>query len=118
MNAVIWHNPRCGTSRKTLALLRERGVEPEVRLYLTDPPTAEELEAVLDLLGLEPPGLVRRKEAVYKQLGLGSDTSREAFVRAMVENPILIERPVVLVDGRAALGRPPESVLAILPGDA
>lgn len=114
MEATIWHNPRCGKSRETLALVREHGADPTVREYLKDPPDAAELERVLGLLGLEPRQLMRTKEAVYKELGLATVTDRAALVQAMVDNPILIERPIVIAGGRAALGRPPEAALAVL----
>jgi arsenate reductase len=111
---TIWHNPRCGKSRQTLSLLRERGVDPTIREYLKDTPDASEIERVLSLLRVEPRALMRTKEDVYKQLGLADVTDPTALIRAMVEHPILIERPVVIHDGKAALGRPPEAVLSIL----
>lgn len=106
---TIWHNPRCSKSRQTLQLLRDRGVEPEVRLYLEDPPTVAELRETIGLLGVEPRGLVRTGEAAFKELAPDAD-----LVQAMHEHPILIERPVVLANGKAAIGRPPENVLEIL----
>jgi arsenate reductase len=110
---TIWHNPRCTKSRQTLKLLEERGVEPDVILYLQDPPSADELERVLGALGMEPQELMRKKEA--REAGLHkADLDRRALVEAMVEHPIVIERPVVLKGKRAALGRPPEDVLRIL----
>lgn len=113
---VIWHNPRCSKSREALALLRGRGIEPEILPYLDAPPDAAEIGRVLDLLGIEPRGLMRRKEPAYRAAGLDDPSlPREALVRALAENPSLIERPVVLAGGRAALGRPPEAVLSILP---
>ena len=112
---TIYHNPRCSKSRQTLSLLQEKGVEPEVVEYLKAPPTKETLTQLLEQLGLEPRELMRRKEAVYKELNLADpDLSRDALIAAMVENPILIERPIVSANGKAALGRPPESVLDIL----
>ncbi|MCY3754624.1 MAG: arsenate reductase (glutaredoxin) [Alphaproteobacteria bacterium] len=115
MTVTIWHNPRCSKSRQTLALLRERGIEPEIVEYLKTPPAAGELEAVLEKLGMEPRDLMRRKEAAYKEAGLGDPAlERRQLVEAMAAYPVLIERPVVLAGGKAALGRPPESVLAIL----
>ena len=115
MTVTIWHNPRCSKSRQTLALLRERGIEPEIVEYLKTPPAAGELEAVLEKLGMEPRGLMRRKEAAYKEAGLDDPAlGRRALVEAMTAHPVLIERPVVLAGDRAALGRPPENVLAIL----
>ncbi|MCG8563275.1 MAG: arsenate reductase (glutaredoxin) [Hyphomicrobiales bacterium] len=115
MSVTIYHNPRCSKSRQTLALLEERGADPQVIEYLKTPPTAAELKAVLKMLGMRPRDLMRRNEAPYKELGLGDDSlSDDALIEAMVENPILIERPVVVKDGRAAIGRPPESVVEIL----
>jgi len=115
VTVTIWHNPRCSKSRQTLELLRARGIEPEIVEYLQSPPPAAEIERVLGLLGMEPRDLVRRKEPAYAEAGLADQgLERGALVRAMVEHPILIERPVVLAGGRAALGRPPERVLEIL----
>ena len=109
---TIWHNPRCSKSRQTLALLRENGVEPQILRYLDDPPTAETLDHVLELLDMSPRDLIRRREAPYKELGLKDENkTRQELIDAMVANPKLIERPVVIAGGRAALGRPPESVL-------
>ena len=115
MSVTIYHNPRCSKSRQTLALLRDKGIEPEVVEYLQSPPKAAELKRILGLLGLGARALMRRKEAAYKELGLADEAlSEAALVKAMVENPILIERPIVLANGKAALGRPPEQVLEIL----
>ena len=111
----IFHNPRCSKSRQTLELLTERGVEPEIIRYLETPPTAQELEHILDLLGLEPRQLMRTKEPEYKALGLDNpELTRAQLIQAMVTTPKLIERPIVLANGKAAIGRPPESVLDIL----
>lgn len=115
MSVTIYHNPRCSKSRQTLELLRARGIEPRIVAYLETPPRADELARILDLLGLEPRQLMRRKEAAYRDNGLDdSGLSREALIAAMLAHPILIERPIVLADGKAALGRPPEKVLEIL----
>lgn len=115
MNVTILHNPRCSKSRQTLELLRQRGIEPTIVEYLKTPPDAAALEQILDRLGLEPRALMRKGEPVYRELGLDDPAlDRRALVAAMVANPILIERPVVLAGDRAALGRPPEAVLAIL----
>jgi arsenate reductase (glutaredoxin) len=115
MKVTIWHNPRCTTSRKTLDLLRARGIEPEVVEYLKTPPTAEELRDVLRRLGKGPREILRRKEAAYAAEGLDDPGTTDArIVEAMVRNPILIERPIVLAGKKAALGRPPEAVLEIL----
>ena len=115
MSVTIWHNPRCSKSRQTLQLIREQGIEPTVVEYLATPPSAEELDAALAKLGLEPRQLMRTKESVYRELSLDDETlSRTALVQAMVDNPMLIERPVVFRDERAAVGRPPENVLPLL----
>ncbi len=116
MHVVIYHNPRCSKSRQTLQLLRERGIEPEIIEYLKTPPDAKTLKKLLGMLGLSPRQLMRRKEAPYRELNLADESlSEEQLIQAMVENPILIERPIVVVDDkRAALGRPPEQVLEIL----
>ena len=110
---TIWHNPRCSKSRQTLALLEERGISPAVRLYLDDAPSTTEVTQVLSQLGIEPWELLRRGEKVFKDLGLGKDSADDALIEAMSANPILIERPIVIHDGGAALGRPPESVLGL-----
>ncbi len=114
VSVTIWHNPRCSKSRETLALLRERGVEPEIRLYLEDAPTEAELRAALAALGISAIGLVRRGEAAWKALGLGMDAGEAEIVAAMAAQPVLIERPVVFSGDRARLGRPPEAVLDLL----
>ena len=115
MSVTIYHNPRCSKSRETLALLRDHGVEPEVVEYLKDPPSAEVLSDLLTRLGLEPRALMRRKETEYAEMGLDDPSlSRDALIAAMVAHPRLIERPIVVKDGKAALGRPPHAVLEIL----
>lgn len=114
MSTIIYHNPRCSKSRQTLELLRARGIEPTVIEYLKTPPTAAELEKTLDLLGREPMELMRQGEAEFTMHVKDKGLSRDELIACMVAHPILIERPVVIHDGRAALGRPPETVLAIL----
>lgn len=115
MSVTIYHNPRCSKSRQTLELIRNKGIEPEVVEYLKSPPSAAELKQILAKLSMEPRDLMRRKEAPYAEKNLSdAGLSTDALVAAMVENPILIERPIVLSNGKAALGRPPESVLEIL----
>ena len=115
MSVKIIHNPHCSKSRATLQLLQDQGLEPEIQLYLESPPSTAELESILNLLGLQPRDLMRTGEAEYQQLGLADDTLSAAhLISAMVANPRLIERPIVLAYGKAALGRPPESVLEIL----
>ena len=113
MTTTIWHNPRCSKSRQTLALLEERGIGPAVRLYLDDAPSTTELAEVLNHLGIRPWELLRRGEKVFKELGLDKDSADKALIEAMSANPILIERPIVIHGGGAALGRPPESVLGL-----
>lgn len=115
MSVTIWHNPRCSKSRMTLGLLEERGIEPNIVTYLDTPPSVQELNDVLGLLGKSPRDLMRKGEAEYKEQGLdNADLSDAQLVEAMVATPKLIERPVVLANGKAAVGRPPESVLDIL----
>jgi arsenate reductase len=110
---TIYHNPRCSKSRQTLALLGEHGVEPEVIEYLETPPSAAELKQILSMLGIGPRDLLRRKEA--GEAGLNDPAmDDDALIEAMVANPIVIERPIVVNNGKAAVGRPPESVLDIL----
>lgn len=112
----IYHNPRCSKSRETLSLLKSNGVEPEVVLYLETPPDAETLKSLLSKLGFASAReLMRQKEDFYKELNLADAAlSEEQLIQAMVENPKLIERPIVLANGQARIGRPPESVLEIL----
>lgn len=115
MAVTIYHNPRCSKSRQTLDLLKNKGVEPDIVEYLKTPPDIPTLTGILDMLGLEPRDLMRRKEKEYKENGLDDPAlSREALIAAMVAHPKLIERPIVIKDGRAALGRPPEKVAEIL----
>jgi arsenate reductase len=113
--ATIYHNPRCSKSRQTLALLEERGVEPQVVKYLETPPDADTLRDVIEKLGISAHDLLRSKEAPYTELELASKKDdAEALIAAMVANPVLIERPIVVAGGKARIGRPPESVLEIL----
>lgn len=115
MSVTILHNPRCSKSRQTLALLEENGVQPTIVDYLKSPPSAGEIADILAKLGLEPRGLMRTKEAEYKEQGLDNPSlSRDQLIDAMVATPKLIERPVVLANDKAAIGRPPEQVLDIL----
>jgi len=115
MSLTIFHNPRCSKSRAALSLLEERGLAPKIVRYLDEPPDADTLESLLKLLGLEPRDLMRKKEPEYQALGLDDPSlTREALVAAMAAHPRLIERPIVIQDGRAVLGRPPERVLDIL----
>ncbi len=112
---TLYHNPRCSKSRQTLALLEERGLQPRIIRYLETPPDAETLDGLIDQLGLEPRQLMRTKEAPYQALDLGNPAlSRAELIDAMIAHPILIERPIAVANGKAAIGRPPESVLDIL----
>ena len=115
MAVTIYHNPRCSKSRQTLALLQERGIEPTIIEYLKTPPDAETLRRLLDALGMSPRELMRRKEKEYKELGLDDPSlSDDDLIRAMIEHPRLIERPIVVTDKGVAIGRPPENVLKVL----
>ncbi|MDT8424440.1 MAG: arsenate reductase (glutaredoxin) [Methyloprofundus sp.] len=115
MNVKIYHNPRCSKSRQTLQLLEEQGVQAEVVEYLKTPPTTDELDNILTLLDMQPRELMRKSEAEYKETGMDNpELDRSALIAGMVSSPKLIERPIVLANGKAAIGRPPESVLAIL----
>ena len=111
----IYHNPACGTSRKALAMIQDAGITPEIILYLKTPPNAAELTTLIALLGISPRALLRRKEVVYASLGLDDQgLSDAALIAAMAANPILIERPIVVTDDKAVLGRPLEAVAALL----
>ena len=115
MDVTIYHNPRCSKSRATLELLEARGIEPTIVEYLQTPPSRETLRDILSALGLSPMQLVRKKEACFEEAGLANpDASDDAVIEAMLAHPILIERPIVLANGKAAIGRPPEAVLEIL----
>lgn len=111
----MYHNPRCSKSRQTLTLLNDRDIEPEIIEYLKTPPDAHQLKKILQLLGLSPRDLMRTKEVEYKENNLDSKTlSDDQLIAALIKNPVLIERPIVLANGKAAIGRPPENVLEIL----
>ncbi|MFK8067685.1 MAG: arsenate reductase (glutaredoxin) [Gammaproteobacteria bacterium] len=115
MSVVIYHNSRCSKSRQTLALLEEKGIEPEIIEYLKTPPDAEAVRMLVYMLDISPRDLMRKGEKVYKENNLSDESlSADDLINAMVENPILIERPIVISNGKAAIGRPPESVLEIL----
>ncbi|MGC8336846.1 arsenate reductase (glutaredoxin) [Cronobacter sakazakii] len=115
-DVTIYHNPRCSKSRETLSLLTERGIEPDVVLYLETPPDAATIKTLLNQLGFsQARELMRTKEDLYKTLNMADPSlSEEALIQAMVDNPKLIERPIVISHGKARLGRPPEQVLEIL----
>jgi arsenate reductase len=114
-DVTIYHNPRCSKSRQTLAILEEHGIVPNVVEYLSSPPDAATLQSILAMLKLAPRELMRTKEAAYKENDLGNDALSEGeLIQAMIANPILIERPIVVKGNQAVLGRPPENVSALL----
>jgi len=115
MAVTLYHNPKCSKSRQTLQLLEERNIKPEIIEYLKDPPTVDHLRHILKLLGRGPRDLMRKKEDEYKEFNLDNPSiSEDELLEFMVNHPVLIERPIVLTNGKAALGRPPENVLEIL----
>lgn len=115
MTTTIYHNPRCSKSRQTLQMLQERDLDLNIVTYLDTPPDAATLDQILKLLGLQPRQLMRRQQAEYKALGLDDESlSRAELIDAMIANPILIERPIVLHNGKAAIGRPLQQVEDIL----
>lgn len=112
---TIYHNPRCSKSRQTLQLVRDSGDEPRVIEYLKTPPSAAELDGILRKLKLEPHELMRQKEAVFSELDLKQRSlSRDEAIAVMIENPVLIERPIVVKGSQAVVGRPPENVQELL----
>jgi len=114
-NITIYYNPRCGKSRATLELLREQGYEPHIVNYLNNPPSEKMLSSILKLLGMEPRELMRKKEVEYTLARLDDPSlTRKELIKALHDHPRLMERPIVLANGKAALGRPPLSVLEIL----
>jgi arsenate reductase (glutaredoxin) len=116
MSVILYHNTKCSKSCQTLDLLRERGIMPDIIEYLKSPPNAEKLQEILNLLDLMPRDLMRMKEDVYAKFGLDDPSlSKAELIDFMVKYPILIERPILLANGKAAIGRPPEKVLEILP---
>ena len=116
MTLTILHNPRCSKSRQTLALIEDAGITPNVVKYLDNPPTKAELETILEKLGFETPQeLMRKGESIYKELNLKNEMNVDTLLDAMVAHPKLIERPIVLSNNQAILGRPPENVNKLLP---
>lgn len=113
MSVTMYHNPRCNTSRRTLALLREKGVEPKIIEYLKTPYTASMLKKLLGQLKMPASAIVRKKDAAAAGID-PTALSEEELIAAMVDNPIIVERPIVVSGGKAALGRPPEAVLRVL----
>ena len=111
---TIYHNPRCRKSREALALISEQSSEIEIVEYLKEPPTKEELSRIIELLGIKPFELIRKVEPIYKEEFKGKDLNEGEWVDAMVSNPKLIERPIVIQGDKVAIGRPPEKVLSVL----
>ena len=116
MKVTIYHNPRCSKSRQTLQILNDNGIEPEIVKYLDTPPDRKTLEMILKALNKEPRELMRKGEAIYTEANLADPSlTRDELIDAMLKYPILIERPIVVVDDqRVAMGRPPENVLSII----
>lgn len=114
MSYKIYHNPRCSKSRQTLGILKENGIEPKIIEYLKDVPTKEELSSLLKMLNVKAIDILRKGEAIYKERFKGKELSNEEWISAMVEYPKLIERPIVVKNKKAVLGRPPENVLTLL----
>lgn len=114
-NFTIYHNPRCSKSRQTLELLKENNIEPEIILYLENPPSEEKLTELIDLLGINPRDLLRKGEEEYKVHNLRDESIKgEDIIKIMTENPKLIERPIVISKNKAIIGRPPENVLKLI----
>ena len=112
---TLYHNPRCSKSRQTLAILEEHGIRPTIIEYLTTPPDAETLKSILTMLDLSPRELMRQKEAVYTEERLGDESiSEQSLIQAMIDHPVLMERPIVVKGDRAVIGRPPENVLELI----
>lgn len=115
MRVIVYHNPRCSKSRATLDLLEKKQVELRIIEYLKHPPSTDELEQILQRLNLGPRDLMRKNEALYRDLELDDEMlGREALIAAIADHPMLMQRPIVLANGKAAIGRPPEQVLRIL----
>ncbi|MGL1885618.1 MAG: arsenate reductase (glutaredoxin) [Reichenbachiella sp.] len=110
----IYHNPRCGKSRNALAILKEHNEEVDIFEYLKTPPSISELTEIINLLEIEPTDLIRKGEKLFKEEFKGQEHTHPEWIEIMVQNPILIERPIVIKNGKAAIGRPPENILNIL----
>lgn len=115
MNLVIYHNPRCSKSRAALQLLEEKGLNPEVVYYLDNPPSPDEFKHIITILGMKASDLLRKKEAAEAGIIFSPDDDEDSLIAAMLAHPATIERPIVICDGKAALGRPTEAILSILP---
>jgi len=114
MSTVIYHNPRCRKSRETLAILEDKGEDVEIVKYLDNPPSQAELIKLIGMLDIKPIDLVRKNEAIWKESFKGRELSDKEIIKAMADHPKLIERPIVIKEGKARLGRPPESILDLL----
>ena len=113
--ATIYHNPRCSKSRATMRLIEEAGIIPEVVLYLEQPPDTDTLKGIIEMLGCPVSHIIRKGEAIYRELGLADRTSDDGeLLQTLVNHPQLLERPIVVNNGKAVIGRPPENVLTIL----
>jgi arsenate reductase len=110
----IYHNPRCSKSRETLALIKDNGIEPEIVEYLKNIPTEDELKRIVDMLGIKPKDLLRKGEEIYKKEYKTLNLTDDEWIKVMTENPKLIERPIVVKNNSAVLGRPPENVLKLV----
>jgi len=111
---TLMHNPRCSKSREALKILEENGIDAEIVKYLETPPTKEDIKNILKMLGINARDLMRTKEDIYKELNLKDVTDEEALINAMAEHPKLIERPIVIKDGKAVIGRPPSKIVDFL----
>ena len=111
---TIWHNPRCSKSRAAATLLEEKGIQADIFKYLNEELTAEQLRELLSMLQMEPRELMRTKEAIYRELKLRDENDPEKLIEAMVAHPKLIERPIVIKDGKAVIGRPIEKVVDLI----
>ena len=115
MHVTIYHNPRCSKSRQTLELIRSRGIEPEIIEYLETPPDTDTFWKILRMLGMNPRQIMRTKEKEFREKGLDDESlGNDKLIEAMQEDPILIERPIVIAGNKAVIGRPPENVLDII----
>jgi len=114
MSTIIWHNPRCSKSREALQLLEDNGVDARVYKYLDEKPSVEEIKGMLEALGIGAKELLRKKEAIYKELGLSKVDDEDTLIEAMHKHPNLIERPIVIKDSKAIIGRPPSLVLDLI----
>jgi arsenate reductase len=115
MTITIWHNPRCSKSRQTLELLRRKGIEPAIREYLKQPPSKAEVDKLIDLVGGDAKDLIRDGEPEFKKMGKNkADLGKADIAKAIVQHPVLLQRPIVVAGKRAAIGRPPEAVLPLL----